>query len=121
MAIKIYKPVVGTAGAVARNTTVYSAGVDLSGTTNTKIGLLLASTAGSITVTQQCSMDGTTFYDAVNAAGDAQGAVAATVTVTTGRYVEYTPTLAPYIRFKVVEGNTAATVVTLTVAVLENE
>ena len=111
--MKIHRPVVGVAGAVAKNATVYSAAIDVSRSENAKLGVLIVSTAGSITVTQQCSMDGVTFYDAVNAGGDAQGAVAATVTVTTGRYVEYTPTLAPYIRYKVVEGNVAAPVVTV--------
>jgi len=75
--------------------------------------LLIKSTAGSITVTQQCSLDNTNWYDPENSAG-AVGAVEDTITVTTGRYLVFTPVLTPYIRFKVVEGNVAATDVTIT-------
>jgi len=74
--------------------------------------LKVISTAGSITVTQQCSIDDETFYDPETAAG-AAGAVEDTLTVTTGRYISFTPVIAPFIRFKVVEGNVAASAVTL--------
>lgn len=77
--------------------------------------LLIVSTAGSITVTQQCSTDNKTWYDPENAAG-ALGAVEDTITVTTGRYLSFTPVLCDYIRFKVVENGTAATNVSLTLA-----
>ena len=75
--------------------------------------VLLSSTAGSITVTQQASIDNITWYDPVNTSGVAVGAVAAAFTVSTGTYISYTVVLAPYIRFKVVEGNVAATAITL--------
>jgi len=74
--------------------------------------LKIISTAGSITVTQQCSVDDSTWYDPENADGDT-GAVEDTITVTTGRYLSFTPVLAPFVRFKVVEDGTAATNVTL--------
>jgi hypothetical protein len=77
--------------------------------------VLIVSTAGSITVTQQCSVDNVTWYDPETSAG-AAGAVEDTITVTTGRYLSYTPVLSPWIRFKVVEGGSAATNVTLTLA-----
>jgi len=75
--------------------------------------LFIVSTAGSITVSQQCSADGVTYYDPVDTAGSALGVVRAALTVTTGVYVPFTPVLAPYARFKIVEGNVAATEVTL--------
>jgi len=74
--------------------------------------LRIVSTAGSITVTQQCSIDDVTFFDPETSAG-AAGAVEDTITVTTGRYLSFTPVMAPFTRFKVVEGNSAPTVVTL--------
>jgi hypothetical protein len=77
--------------------------------------LLISSTAGSITVTQRCSPDNKTWYDPETASG-AAGAVEDTITVTTGRYLSFTPVLCDYIRFKVVEGNTAPTVVSLELA-----
>ncbi len=77
--------------------------------------LLIVSTAGSITVTQQCSTDKVTWYDPETAAG-AAGAVEDTITVTTGRYLSFTPVLCDYVRFKVVATSAAATVVTLELA-----
>ena len=93
--------------------TIYSDSVyfgDCDGTACVKI----ISTAGSITVTQQCSITGAVdaWYDPETASG-AAGAVEDTITVTTGRYISYTPVMTPFIRFKVVEGNVAASVVTL--------
>jgi hypothetical protein len=75
--------------------------------------LFIKSTAGSITVTQQCSLDGINFYDPIDTAAGALGAVIATQTVTTGIYVSFTPIICEYARFKVVEQNSAATSVTL--------
>lgn len=75
--------------------------------------VLIVSTAGSITVTQQCSTDNVTWYDPETSAG-AAGAVEDTITVTTGRYLSYTPVLSDWLRFKVVENGTASTNVTLT-------
>lgn len=107
----ISKEVLMNAVTVAKNGTGYSNSRcfdDCDGTATVK----LISTAGSITITQQCSIDDVNWYDPETAAG-AAGAVEATVTVTTGKYISYTPVLAPFIRFKIVEGNVAATVVTL--------
>lgn len=73
----------------------------------------LISTAGSITITQQVSYDGTNFFDPVDAAGSAIGAVCAAVTVTAGKWISYSPVFAPYIRYKIVEQNSAATIITL--------
>ncbi len=74
--------------------------------------LKIISTAGSITVTQQCSLDDVNWYDPETAAG-AAGAVENAITVTTGRYLSFTPVLCDFVRFKVVEANVAASVVTL--------
>ena len=107
----VSKEVLMSAVTVAQNGTSYSNSRrfhDCDGTACLKI----ISTAGSITVTQQCSTDDITWYGPETAAG-AAGAVEDTITVTTGRYLSFTPVLCDYIRFKVVEGNVAASVVTL--------
>lgn len=74
--------------------------------------LKVISTAGDIDVTQQCSIDDVTFYDPTDVSG-AVGAVEDTITVTTGRYISFTPVICPYVRFKVVQGAGATTNVTL--------
>lgn len=96
---------------VLRNGTSYSNSRrfhDCDGTACLKV----VSTAGSITVTQQCSLDDVNWYDPETSAG-AAGAVENAITVTTGRFLSFTPVLCDYIRFKVVEANVAATTVTL--------
>jgi hypothetical protein len=78
--------------------------------------LIVVTGDGTVTVTQQCSTDNKTWYDPENAAG-AVGAVEDTITVTTGRYLSFTPVLCDYIRFKVVEtGTTQTATVSLTLA-----
>jgi hypothetical protein len=108
----VSKEVLMNAVAISRNDTGhYSSSKkfhDCDGTACLKV----ISTAGSITVTQQCSLDNVTWYDPENAAG-AVGAVENAITVTTGRYLSFTPVLCDWIRFKVVEANVAATSVTL--------
>ena len=111
MASKISVNLLAKAKAVAQQATVYSDSCAFDRCEG-NAALLIISTAGSITVTQQCSWDDLTWYDPETAAG-AAGAVEDTITVTTGRYLSFTPVLAPFVRFKIVEGNTAATVVTL--------
>ena len=80
-----------------------------------EVAVLLTSTAGKITVTQQCSVDGTTWFDPVSSNGASLGLVCLNQLVTTGRYIVYTPVLSQHMRFKVVEGNTGATTVTINI------
>ena len=104
--------VVGTAGAVARAATEYSESSSFRMTTDSA-SILVATTAGSITISQQCSMNNADWYDPYDASGNLLGTVATALTVTTGKWIAFNPAMAPYIRFKVVEGNVAATVVTI--------
>ena len=113
MNIATFKPVVGTAGAVGKNATAYSGALDF-GENEGNTTILLSSTAGSITVTQQVSQDKIVWYDVVDASGNGKGEVATNMTVGT-RYITVTPVLAPYARYKVVEQNVAATVATMAV------
>lgn len=106
------EPVVGTAGAVAKAKTEYSEVLDFTQSEGFN-SVLIASTAGSITATVQGSMDGTNFYDMVDSDGNALGQVVAGMTVGT-KLINFGSLFSPYIRFKVVEGDVAATVVTLT-------
>ena len=98
--------------ACGKNATVYSSAMALEDLTG-HVGIQLISTAGSITVTQQCSTDNTTWYDPTDAYSTALGQVIATQTVTTGIYIIPAPVFAPFIRYKIVEGNVAATAVTI--------
>ena len=97
---------------VAQNATGYSKSFRSEGITG-NVSIFLVSTAGSITVTQQVSNNNVDWYDPVNGAGSAVGAVAAALTVTTGKWVTFTPVVSRYTRFKIVEGNVAATVVSI--------
>jgi len=74
--------------------------------------LIVASTAGTLEISQQCSPDKVSWYDPVDSANSPKGVVAIGQTVTTGIYIVFHPVLAEWIRFKIVE-STAATVVTL--------
>lgn len=61
--------------------------------------LIVASTA-SITITQQVSDDGVTFYDPVDSNGTALGAIA--TALATNAWIVYTARMANFIRFKIV-------------------
>ncbi len=103
---------------IAASGTAYSSAVDFRLCTG-DAACLIASTAGSITVTQQCSLNydpisgSGTWYDPETAAG-AAGAVEDAITVHAGRYLSFTPVVCSWARFKVVATSAAETVVTLT-------
>lgn len=74
---------------------------------------LITTTAGSITVTMQASEDDSTWYDVYDTDGTTVlGTVIAAMTVGT-KYLQFDPVVAKYVRFKIVEGNIAATAVTI--------
>jgi hypothetical protein len=81
---------------------------------------LVISTAGSITITLQASLDNVNFYDVVDVSNNPVGYVFPALTVTTGKWIQFSSVVAPYIRFKVVEGNVAPTVVTITFLFIES-
>lgn len=119
MARMLAEELLASAKAVGKSGTVYTDAVKFRGSCFDGACCLIVTTAGSITITQQCSQDNITWYDPVNASGTALGAVAATLTAGS-RYAQYTPVIAPYIRYKVVEGGTAATALTLTLIYQED-
>jgi len=75
--------------------------------------VIITTTAGTITVSQQCSSDGDTWYDPTDTAGSALGVIRTALGITTGVYTPFTPVMCEWIRFKVVEANVAATTVTI--------
>jgi hypothetical protein len=95
------------------NTTLYTDSIRFSPCTGTA-AVLIVSSAGQITVTQQCSNNNADWYSPKDTAGDPLCVVATTLTVTTGIYISYTPALAKFVRFSVLEDGTAATNVSLT-------
>lgn len=101
-----------TVGTVSAGGTEYSTSCSFEQTTGNAC-VLLASTAGSVTVTQQCSLNGTDWYDPISSVGGALGVVCTAQGVTTGIYVEYSAVPSPHIRFKVIEGGAADTTVTI--------
>lgn len=96
---------------VSQAATVYSDPVLFERTTG-EIAALVISTAGSVTVTTEYSDDKMNWYGAVDSANSAIGAVCATMTVGS-RWVKVTPSIGRWIRFKIVENNSAATVVSI--------
>ena len=99
---------------VAASATVYSASRKFHDCAGDAI-LYIVSTAGTLAISQQCSLNDVDWYDPVNTSDSALGVVKAAQTVTTGVYVVFTPVISKYIRFKVIE-STAETVVTLTLS-----
>lgn len=60
------------------------------------------STASMVVITQQCSMDGITWNDPVNATLTAAGAVYNALNAASPVFVAFTPIVSPYLRLKVV-------------------
>jgi hypothetical protein len=75
--------------------------------------LFIVNTAGSLTISQQCSFDQKNWYDPTDSTGGSLGVVSGYLSPTTGVYIPFTPVLSPYIKFKVIENGTAATAVTI--------
>ena len=104
---------------VTQNTTAYTDSFKFEKCSG-DASVLVASTAGDVTVNQQVSFDGINWFDPVDSAGSAVGVIQTAQTVTTGVYVSYSPVLAPLARYKVVENNSATTTVTITVVFQED-
>ena|SRR3990167_1282117 len=75
--------------------------------------ILVVTDAGTVNVSQQCSLDNQTWYDPINSSGSTVGAVATGQTVGS-KYCVVTPVMAPHVRYKITETAAAATNVTLT-------
>jgi hypothetical protein len=102
-----------TLKAIAQAGTGYSDSMNFSRCTG-DVAVFIKTVTGTCTISQQCSLDGDNWYDPVSAAAAALGVVCTAVAATTGTYIVYTPVLAPFIRFKIVETNVGALTVSLT-------
>lgn len=109
----ITRTILANAKAIAQNATGYSDSIDCKFSQG-DAAVLVKTVTGTCTITQQCSHDNVNWYDAVSSAGAALGAVCTALAATTGTYIAYTPVLAPYIRYKIVETNVGALTITLT-------
>ena len=101
-----------TIGAVGQAATVYTTSSIFRITTG-YAAVFITSSAGSITVSQQCSMNTIDWYDPIDSSTNILGLVCTALTVTTGTYIQFDPVISPYIRFKIIEGNVGATTVTI--------
>ena len=109
--LKIEKP---TVAALSTSSTGYSDVFDGRTSFGAKMAVLLKSSGGSVAVSQQCSMDGVTFYDPKTTGNAATGTLCTGITgATAGTYFEFTPVQAPYFRWKIIEGGTGVTTVTI--------
>ena len=97
------------ATAIDPGSTSYSVSLGSLNLVGTYAGLyILTSATGTMTITQQVSIDGATWIDPTNSTLTAVGAVYNALSLLTTRYIQFTPILAPYVRMKVVptEANT---------------
>lgn len=78
-----------------------------------EVAILLENSAGSITVKQECSWDDRIWYVPVDQDGNALGDVVTAHTATADTYIVFSPVITKFIRFSVLENNSAATTVTI--------
>lgn len=109
---------VSSSQSVAKGATGYSNSINTT-YSDGYIAVRLVSTAGSVNVSQQCSIDNSTWYDPVDEDGVLLGVVASAQTVTTGKYIQYIPVLSKYIRYKIAEQDSSDTTVTMDAIVSE--
>jgi hypothetical protein len=105
-----------TVPAITKNGTLYTDAY-LFDRMSEKCAAVVSSTAGSITITQQVSYDGNTFFDAYDTTGALLGKICESMGETSsyvnGKMIVFTPIFAKYMRFKIVEQNIAATTVAI--------
>lgn len=91
------------AQAIDAGSTSYTSAINSNNLVGTYAGILVGTNAtGTLLIKQQCSLDGITFYDPTNATSVAVGTIYQSLfTVTTSKYIQFTPVIAPYIRFSV--------------------
>ena len=66
----------------------------------TSLELVLSGASPSVTVSQQCSNDNSTWYDPKDNANGALGVIATGATAS--RFIQFSPVMSPYIRLKYV-------------------
>jgi len=112
MSSRLVQSLLSNAQVLGKNGTIYTTSIKFQDCVGDTI-LFIVNTAGRITVSQQCSFDGVVFYDPVDANGSSLGIVYSDLNATVGVYISFSPALASWTRFKIVEENVEATLVTL--------
>ncbi|MFA6100394.1 MAG: hypothetical protein WC750_06035 [Patescibacteria group bacterium] len=108
-----------SSGAVAQNATTYTIGVPFSFCEGFAAAIVTVS-AGSVTISQQCSKDNISWFDAVDGTDTALGVVCTAMSAGT-KYIQFDPVLSNFIRFKIVELNVASTTVGMQFLFLEKK
>lgn len=104
--------VILNAGTVGNGATIFSTSYNGEYASGFRAVLIQLTVGSSVTVTEQASVDGTTFYDVVDGSGTALGAIATALTSSVGVYVQFNPIVARHNKLKIVAA--AASTVTLT-------
>lgn len=89
-----------SANAISSGTTEYSTSTPFQSSLGFNAILITLTAASNVTISLECSEDNSTFYTPYDSEGNVLGTVCTNLTAT--RYIQFTPVLAPYIRFKVV-------------------
>lgn len=100
-----------SSNAVANGATEYTDSCNIRFAQGHMAALVVLGAASNVTITQQCSLDNTNWYDPVDISGNALGVVYTTLLASA--YIYFSPILAVYMRFKIVAA--ADSVVTMTV------
>lgn len=107
-----------SASTVANGSTIYSDSYSAEYASGFSALLIILAGSSSVTISQQTSVGGTVWHDPVDKTGTALGVVATALTATaSGVYVQFSPVVARFNRFKVVAA--AASTVTLSVVQAE--
>lgn len=114
--LSIYKLM--TDNAIAVNTTTNTSQIKTDLSTG-YASLYVSNSAGSLKIIQQVSQDGITFIDPVDEGNNSLAIVASGIVKGTTSIVQFNPVLAPYTRYAIIEGNSNATTVALTLMMQE--
>ncbi len=116
--LSIYKLM--TDNALAVNTTTNTAIIDTSYSTG-YASIYVSNSAGSVKIIQQVSWDKVNFMDPVDESGNSLALVGSGIIKGTTSTIQFNPVLSPYTRFAIIEGNSNATTVALTLMVQEEK
>lgn len=115
MQLNIIGGVTYTGTTIAQNATVFTPGVR-SNYWNGYITALITLSAGSVTISQQCSPDNSNWFDPVDSNNSSLSSIVTAMSVNTaGRYVQFAPTLAQYSRLKIVELNVGSATLNMSI------
>ena len=112
MSMFLAQEILRNAVSIVKAATEYSDSTKFRSTTGYSCMKIVIGTTCSVVITQQCSTNNVVWYDPIDISATALGTVGTFKTAGT-YYVQFSPVMAPYIRFKLVEGDVAASAITL--------